>query len=268
MSNELALTNQYKSELEYAREFAKMVVGTGKWNKDWNIDTVSLLSIYAGSLGIHPVQAVMTGFDIIQGKITMKPQQMSALIRKHGHSLKVMQYDDKCVIDGKRRDTGDTMTTKYTIEDAKKAELFGKDNWKKHLHDMLYSRAMGRMGRMLFADVIGGAYCEGEIDEDDSKKSIPKIKEETITIETIDMETGEYPQEVVTEYTLEDLHAKVLVGTIEELTDYVRFVSITKSITDQETIKWLMESEKSMKVFRENLTKRIEKSENEETTEA
>ena len=255
MSNELVKADQYKTELEYAREFAKMVVGTGKWNKDWNIDTVTLLGIYAGSLGLHPVQAVMTGFDLVDNKITMKPQQMSAMIRKSGHSLKITQHEDRCVIEGRRKDNGDTLTVQFSVQDATKAGLINKNNWKNYLPDMLYSKAMGRIGRMLFADVIGGAYCEGEIDEPEEKPAKkPRIDPEAITI---DMETGEYEPRV--DRTLEDLHLECGVGTIGDVQEYVKFVSIHKHMTEQEGINWVFSQDNILNDFREKLTKRIEK---------
>ena len=35
MSNDLVNVNHYKTELDYARDVGKMIVKTGKWNKDW-----------------------------------------------------------------------------------------------------------------------------------------------------------------------------------------------------------------------------------------
>jgi len=166
MSNELVQAAHYKTELDYAREVGKMIVKTGKWSKDWNEDTVAVLVLYARDLGIHPVKALMNGFDIIQGKISMKPILMSDMIRKAGHSIKIIQNDDvACILKGRRKDNDDECTISFSYEDAKRAGIHNKENWNKWRSDMLYSRAMGRLGRMLFSDVIGGAYTDGEMED-------------------------------------------------------------------------------------------------------
>jgi len=166
MSNEIVQATHYKTELDYAKEVGKMVVKSGKWPKDWTEDTVAILVMYARDLGIHPVKALMNGFDIIQGKISMKPILMADMIRKSGGSIQILQNDDvACVLKGTRKDNGDTCTIKFSYEDAKKAGLTSKENWNKWRSDMLYSRAMGRLARQLWTDVIGGAYTDGEMED-------------------------------------------------------------------------------------------------------
>lgn len=251
-----------KSELEYAREFAKLIVGSGKWNKDWNQDTVALLAIYAKSIGIHPIQAAMNGFEIIEGKIQMKPIQMSGMIRKNGHSIKIVETNEtKCVLEGTRRDNGDKLRVEFNIDDAKRAGLFGKKNWASYPTDMFYSKAMGRLGRMLFADIIGGAYCEGELDERESRpaQKYEQLEPPAITVEPIDMETGEFKPE----HTLEELHIECGIGTIEDVKNFVRYIAIAKKDSgwdEQKVLDSMLENDKALSDFKEKLAKRIEKS--------
>ena len=87
MSNELVKQEQYMGEFEYAKKVGQMIVKSGKFAKDWNEDTVGILVLYAKDLGIHPVTALINGFDIIQGKISMKPILMANMIRRRGHSI-------------------------------------------------------------------------------------------------------------------------------------------------------------------------------------
>src|SRR5258705_12348524 len=120
MSNEVVKADYFLSELDYARKVGDMIVKSGKWSKDWNIDTVAVLVLYAKDLGIHPVKALMNGFDIIQGKISMKPILMSDMIRKAGHSIQIEKNSEvECILVGKRKDNGDEAMVIFSMEDAK-----------------------------------------------------------------------------------------------------------------------------------------------------
>jgi hypothetical protein len=121
------------------------------------------LMLTAKELGISPIKAINGNFHIIKGKIVMASHMMSDMIRRAGHSIKVIERSaTRCVIDGVRRDNGDTYTETFSMEDAKLAGYLSSPNWQKIPRDMLYARAMARMGRILFGDVIGNAYCPDE----------------------------------------------------------------------------------------------------------
>jgi hypothetical protein len=95
---------------------------------------------------------------------------MSAKIRQAGHSIQIEFGEDEtngkyCKIVGKRKDNGDSLTIIYGMAHAQMAGLSAKDNWKKNPREMCYCRAMGRIGRMLFADILGGSYASGEISD-------------------------------------------------------------------------------------------------------
>lgn len=208
--NELAKANDYKSELDYARDVGKMIVKTGKWSKDWNEDTVAVLVLYARDLGIHPVKALMNGFDIIQGKISMKPILMSDMIRRAGHSIQILHNDAvKCVLKGRRKDNGDECTITFGLEDAKKAGLTSKTSFQSWAADMLYNRAMGRLGRMLFSDVIGGAYTDGEVEDikatskQDKELEVMQVDIEATTV--VHEKPAELARPPIESFTIDDL---------------------------------------------------------------
>ena len=67
-----------------------------------------------------------------------------------------------CILHGKRADNGDTWTEYFSIDDAKKAGLY-RGQWLKYPKDMLFARALSRLARQLFPDVIKGCYVQGEI---------------------------------------------------------------------------------------------------------
>jgi hypothetical protein len=120
----------------------------------------------AKTLNIHPLDALNGGLWVLQGKVEMSSQLMNQLIRQAGHSItKDSRSDDKiCILHGRRMDTQDTWTESFSIEDAKRAGIYREaSSWGKYPKDMLFARALSRLARQLFPDVIKGCYVEGEI---------------------------------------------------------------------------------------------------------
>ena len=126
---------------------------------------VMMIMLAAREMGIPPMAALNGGLNIIQGKVEISARMMSALIRKAGHSLKILENTDAlCTVQGTRVDNGDTHTVTYTVQDAQKAGLVKSGGgWVKNPADMCFARAMSRLARQLFSDVIGIGYVEGEI---------------------------------------------------------------------------------------------------------
>jgi hypothetical protein len=68
---------------------------------------------------------------------------------------------------GKRSDTGEELEVSWTMEDAARAKLGGKDVWKQYPRAMLLARATSELARALFADVLGGMrYTPEELGDD------------------------------------------------------------------------------------------------------
>ena len=120
----------------------------------------------AKSIGVDPMDALNGGMYFVQGKVEMTSAMMNHLIRVCGHSItKDKKSDDTiCILHGKRADNGDTWVESFSIDDAKKAGIF-RNQWLKYPKDMLFARALSRLARQLFPDVIKGCYVQGEIDE-------------------------------------------------------------------------------------------------------
>jgi hypothetical protein len=131
---------------------------------------ILLLLLTAREYDIPPMQALNGGLMNIDGKIEMATHLMCAKIRQSGHSIEVQYGQDEklgafCKLSGKRKDNGDTMTITYGMAHAQQAGLSTRDSWKKYPREMCYARALGRLARMLFADVLGGIYTIGEISD-------------------------------------------------------------------------------------------------------
>lgn len=127
---------------------------------------IMMIILSAREFGIGPAQALNGGLQIIEGKVELSAKIMGALIRRAGHKLKIEDGEDYCKITGIRKDTSEKHEVKYTVEMAQRAGLIkDKGAWKKHQEDMLYNRALSRLARRLFGDVIGMGYIQGEISD-------------------------------------------------------------------------------------------------------
>lgn len=126
---------------------------------------IMMIMLAAREYGIGPAQALNGGLHIIEGKVELSARVMLGLIRRAKHIISILEdTDEKCVVYGKRTDTGEEHTVTYTIEMAQKGGLIKeKGAWKKTPEDMLFNRAVSRLARRLFTDVIGIGYVEGEI---------------------------------------------------------------------------------------------------------
>ena len=126
---------------------------------------VMMIMLSARELGISPMQALNGGLNIINGKVEISARMMSALIRKAGHQIIVKECaDTHCFLVGKRIDTGESISTCFSVADAQKAGLVKPGGgWIKFPKDMCFARALSRLARQLFSDVIGIGYVEGEI---------------------------------------------------------------------------------------------------------
>ena len=132
----------------------------------------------AKSLDIDPRIALSGGLYYTKGKVEMSARMMSALIRAKKHSISKDPTSNEtiCILHGKRADNGDVWTVSFSIDEAKKAGLVRPNSpWTNFPSDMLYARALSRLARQLFTDIIGNCYVEGEISLDPNVKEIPRI---------------------------------------------------------------------------------------------
>jgi hypothetical protein len=160
-----------ENEMKLFTTIAKYAAQSGLYKNAGGEAAIFMILLAAHDLGIKPTIALNGGIWNIQGKIEISARLMTSMIRKAGHSISIKECTDKiCVMKGKRSDNGDEAEASFSIEDANKAGLAGRDVWKKYAEDMLYARAMSRLARRLFPDVIGTAYVEGEIRDEQQAK--------------------------------------------------------------------------------------------------
>jgi len=92
---------------------------------------------------------------------------MQALVRRAGHRVRG-GYDAKAALGWaeiiRRDDPEFTYRAEFSMEDAKRAAVLGKDNWKNYPRAMMKARAMAEVCREACADVLSGvAYLPDEL---------------------------------------------------------------------------------------------------------
>lgn len=158
--NQMIPTDQeYQMMLKLAQSASKSVLSKFKTQED-----ALMAMLTAKELGL-PLMFGLNEINVIKSRPELSARAISALIRKHGHKIEQISCDSlECKLKGTRRDTGESMIVSYTIEDAKNAGLVREgSNYKKFPSDMMFARAVSRLGRRLFSDILGSCYVQGEI---------------------------------------------------------------------------------------------------------
>lgn len=107
-------------------------------------------------LGLGPMRS-LSWIILVDGRPTIYAEGVRALILARGHELKTLDWTKtRCVLAGRRAGSSEWQEVTYSMEDARTAGLAGKPSWKQYPQDMLLARATSRLGRLLFADVLGG----------------------------------------------------------------------------------------------------------------
>jgi hypothetical protein len=160
MTNELAKPNKgvgALATLDMTTEaLANHMVKSGFFA---NINDVSkaIMKIQFGKeLGIPPM-ASMSGVHLIQGKPVLSSQLLATTVQRSGvyrHKVKELT-NDRCSIEFYRGNELLGVST-FTIQDAVKAKLAGKDIWQQYPRNMLFARAMSNGVRWYCPEVTGG----------------------------------------------------------------------------------------------------------------
>ena len=131
---------------------------------------VAVKLMFAMAMGFEPISG-LTGVDIIEGNPTPNGHFWAAALESHpDYDYDVEEHTaERCTIAFFRRRDGEWRrrgSITWTIEeDAKRAQLAGKDNWKKYPRAMLWNRAMTEGGKAYCPQLFGGvrAYVPEEM---------------------------------------------------------------------------------------------------------
>ncbi len=151
--------------LDEALRFADMLSKSSIVPKDYqgNPGNVIVAIQWGAELGLPPLQA-MQNIAVINGRPSIWGDAVLAIVRASGLLVSITEdlRDDGATCTVQRRGE-DPVTRSFTIEDAKKAGLFGKQGpWQQYPKRMLQMRARGFALRDVFPDVLRGVYIAEE----------------------------------------------------------------------------------------------------------
>lgn len=152
--------------LDQAYRAAKMFNTSGLYPKFKGPEQIMMIVMRGRELGIGATTSLDL-IEMIQGKPTMKAAGMLALVRASSScEYFVFKETDskKCTCVTKRKGDPCDSTVTFTIEDAQKMGLTGKDNWIKQPAVMLQWRACARLIRMVYPDLVNGIYATEEME--------------------------------------------------------------------------------------------------------
>lgn len=147
---------------------AKMVSATDFAPKDFKgkPEACAIAMMYGKQLGIGALQAIQ-GIAVINGRPSVWGDTFWAIILSHPELEDVQEHegDTKATVTLKRR--GRTArTVEFTVEDAKKAGLLGKQGpWSQYPKTMMLWRARSIAGRAVFADALKGITSNYEAED-------------------------------------------------------------------------------------------------------
>ena len=132
---------------------------------------VLTLCMLAQAEGQHPA-VVFRDYDIIQGKPAKKAEAMLRDFINSGGKVTWNRLDDECAEAEFSHPQGGTVTINWTLARAQKAQLGGKDMWKKYPRQMLRSRVVSEGVRTVCPNATSGLYVPEEV-RDFSSDSTP-----------------------------------------------------------------------------------------------
>jgi len=135
------------------------------------------------SLGLNAATALMNIYNV-NGMPTMKVDLKLALAKRHPEyaGCEIDANTERCIVKMKRRKengTEESITSTFTIEDAKRAGLFPKkDNWRMYPQRMLKARAISYAVNDLFPDIVFGMLSSEEAQDIDqhTEKTMAEYK--------------------------------------------------------------------------------------------
>lgn len=154
MSNDLIPSDETWSRI---LKQAAVLVRSGLLPKAVNTpEKAAAIMLKGRELGIPPMEA-LSKLYVVNGDVTMAAEEMLVMIyRKHPNAyIKFVRSNSTaCEIHAARQKGGEVTIFTYTIEDAIRAGLSKKDNWRCYPKQMLRWRTISDMAKTVFPDTL------------------------------------------------------------------------------------------------------------------
>lgn len=118
-------------------------------------DQALALMLVAQAEGQHPA-TITQEYDIIQGKAARKTHSVLARFQSAGGTVDWHELTESIADATFSHKAGGKLRMSWTIEQARKANLTGKDNWKNYPRAMLRARCIAEGVRAVYPAALGG----------------------------------------------------------------------------------------------------------------
>ncbi len=168
--NEVAVANLMPQTQEAKYQMAGVLCKSGLIPSGLNTAEKVFVALQWGhELGLTPMVAV-NNIAVINGKPTLSADIMCAVVKRspeYGGIKWIEMSDTKAECEITRilpNGEKETQRSCFTIEDAEKAGLTGKDVWKKYRKRMLKHRCLSYGLKDMFPDLLAGLYDPEEME--------------------------------------------------------------------------------------------------------
>ena len=132
-----------------------------------NPAAITAALLYGEEVGLAGPMTSLARIAVINGRPTLAAEAQRALILAAGHDLWIDELTiTRCTVAGRRRDSDNVSRITWTMDDAKRAGLAGKQNWRLYPRQMLLARASAELARAIFPDAIGGLAATEELEDE------------------------------------------------------------------------------------------------------
>jgi hypothetical protein len=245
MSTDLANVQHSVRDLE---TMASKVAKSRLFNMDES--QAFTLMLLCQSRGMHPIEAVMR-YDIIQGQPAMKSDAMLAEFQRIGGSVDWLSDNDNPdyqeAVFSHPRLSPKPKRVKFSMKDATRAGLAGKDSWKKYPFSMLRARVISMAIRMIAPGVNTGIYTSEEVGDFEPPKPVEAAVAEPPAPQPVTVaEVKDWASRKVAEQTAKyqppedprpaEPYQTYLFQVVQHANDYWRTVHSTGNLPDPQPV--------------------------------
>ena len=179
MTNEIAVKTYEQGDSAFElktfaelERFSKIAAESDFVPKDYKgkPGNVMIAVMYGNEIGLLPLQALQS-IAVVNGRPIIWGDAALALVRASAACKGVKEWSEGSMKDGTAvyycevKRNSEVITGQFSIEQSKKAGLWGNNTWAKYPERMLQLRARGFALRDAFPDVLRGMHIEGEIED-------------------------------------------------------------------------------------------------------
>jgi hypothetical protein len=175
-SAESALTAFEPRDMNGLVELCKMLHASGLMPRAVNRwEAAVFIAMKGRELGLTLTQA-FSSIHVIDGKAVLSADLMVASVKRSPlcQAWRVVQSTpEQCTIEAQRVGDEGTTSLTWTMKDAERAGLAGKDTWRKYPRAMLRARCSAELARTVFPELAMGLYDTDEIQAPERREYEP-----------------------------------------------------------------------------------------------